>query len=56
MAITEILNSVIDVEQVPICLKQEITIPIYNGGGKDPLDVNSYRGIYHSQFSHLKST
>ena len=26
-------------------LKQGITIPIYKGGGKDPLDVNSYRGI-----------
>ena len=41
----EILNSVIDVEQLPICLKQGITIAIYKGGGKDPLDVNRYRGI-----------
>jgi len=23
----------------------QITMPIYKGGGKDPLDVNSYRGI-----------
>lgn len=43
--LTETLNSVIDVEQVPICLKQGITIPIYKGGGKDPVDVNSYRVI-----------
>ena len=43
--LTGILNSVIDVEQVPMCLKQGITIPIYKGGDKDPLDVNSYWGI-----------
>ena len=49
--LTGILNSVINVE---LCLKQGITIPIYKGGGNDPLDVNGYRGSYHSQFSHLK--
>ena len=38
----EHLKYTIDVEQVLICLKQGITIPIYKGGGKD---VNSYRGI-----------
>lgn len=43
--LTGVLNSVVDAEQVPACLKQGITIPIYKGGGKDPLDVNSYRGI-----------
>ena len=36
--LTEILNSVLDVESLK-------TIPVYKGGGKDPLDVNSYRGI-----------
>ena len=35
----------IEAEQVPAYLKLGITIPIYKGGGKDPLDVNSYRGI-----------
>ena len=43
--LTGVLNSVVDAEQVPACLKQGITIPIYKGGGKDPLDVDSYRGI-----------
>ena len=43
--LTGVLNTVVDAEQVPACLKQGITIPIYKGGGKDPLDVNSYRGI-----------
>ena len=45
MWLTGILNSIVEVEQVPTCLKLGITIPIYKGGGKDPLDVNSYRGI-----------
>ena len=43
--LTEIFNSVVDVEQIPTCLKLGITIPVYKGGGKDPLNVNSYRGI-----------
>ena len=41
----EILNSIIDTELVPLSLKSGITIPIYKGGGKDPLDTNNYRGI-----------
>ena len=43
--LTEILNSIVELEQIPSSLKQGITIPVYKGGGKDPLDVNSYRGI-----------
>ena len=43
--LTEILNSIVDAEHVPPSLKLGITIPIYKGGGKDPLDTNSYRGI-----------
>ena len=43
--LTEVLNSVIDLEHVPTCLKLGTTIPVYKGRGKDPLDVNSYRGI-----------
>ena len=42
MWLTGILNSIVE---VPTCLKLGITIPIYKGGGKDPLDVSSYRGI-----------
>ena len=43
--LAEILNAIVDSEQIPACLKLGITIPIYKGGGKDPLNVNSYRGI-----------
>ena len=32
-------------EEIPTSLKTGLTIPVYKGGGKDPLDVNSYRGI-----------
>lgn len=43
--LTGILNSILDVEEIPQSLKTGLTIPIYKGGGKDPLEVNSYRGI-----------
>ena len=43
--LTEILNSIIELEQILATLKQGITIPVYKGGGKDPLDINSYCGI-----------
>ena len=43
--LTEILNATVDAEQIPSCLKRGITVPVYKGGGKDPLNVNSYRGI-----------
>jgi hypothetical protein len=39
--LTEILNSVVELEQIPSSLKQGITIPVYKGGGKDPLDVKA---------------
>ena len=41
--IRPICNS--DLEHVPDSLKMGIVIPVYKGGGKDPLDTNSYRGI-----------
>ena len=37
--LAEILNAIVDSEQIPVCLKLGITIPIYKGGGKDPLNV-----------------
>ena len=43
--LAEVLNSILDVEEIPQSLKTGLTIPVYKGGGKDPLDVNSYRGI-----------
>ena len=43
--LTEVLNFVVELKQIPSSLKSGITIPIHNGNGKDPLDLNSYRGI-----------
>ena len=55
--LTEIFNSVVDVEQIRTCLKLGITIPVYKGGGNDPLNVNSYRGItLNSVISKVLST
>ena len=52
--LTEILNSVVDTEHVPPSLKLGITIPVYKGGGKDPLDASSSRGItLHSVISKV---
>ena len=42
---TEIPNSILDPEEIPLSLKTGKTIPVYKSGGKDLLDVNSYRGI-----------
>ena len=39
------LNSIIELEAIPSTLKCGSITPIYKGGGKDPLDQNSYRGI-----------
>lgn len=41
----EILNAIIDVEQILPSLNLAITVPVYKGRGKDPLNTNSYRGI-----------
>ena len=36
MWLTKILDSIIELEQIPPSLKSSITIPVYKGGGKDP--------------------
>ena len=43
--LTNILNAVVELEVVPDALKTGLVIPVYKGGGKDPLKVNSYRGV-----------
>ena len=43
--LTELLNSIIELEQITTALKSGVTILVYKGGGKDPTNVNSYRGI-----------
>ena len=41
----KIFNAIIEFGMIPSVLKIGVTIPVYKGGGKDPLDVQSYRGI-----------
>ena len=43
--IKHVANAIIELECVPESLKVGIVTPLYKGGGKDPLDRNSYRGI-----------
>ena len=43
--ILQICNAIIELECIPDCLKTGIITPVYKGGGKDPLDTNSYRGV-----------
>ena len=38
-------NSICDLEQIPDCFKHGIIVPAFKGKGRDPLLVNSYRGI-----------
>ena len=35
----------INLESVPDCLKQEMVVLVYKESGKDPLQVESYRGV-----------
>ena len=43
--LTCILNAAVELEAVPDALKSGLVIPIYKGAGKDPLCLDSYRGI-----------
>ena len=36
---------IVELKCVPASHKIEIITPVYKGGGKDPLDINSHRGI-----------
>jgi len=40
-----IVNSIIDLEEIPPLFKLGSTCPVYKGGGKDPLLTNNYREI-----------
>jgi len=40
-----IVNSIIDLEEIPPLFKLGSICPVYKGGGKDPLLTNNYRGI-----------
>ena len=39
------LNAITELEVVPEVLKTGIIVPVYKGGGKDPLKMNSYWGV-----------
>ena len=41
----KIINRIVSLEEVPNCLKKGIVVPVYKRQGKDPLLLNSYRGI-----------
>ena len=41
----KVYNSICDLEQIPDCFKHGIIVPAFKGKGRDPLLVNSYRGI-----------
>ena len=40
-----IVNSIVDLEEIPPLFKLGSVCPIFKGGGKDPLLINNYRGI-----------
>ena len=40
-----IMNALMELEMIPDFLKKAVVVPVYKGGGKDPLLMNSYRGI-----------
>ena len=41
----KVYNRILTLEEFPDCFKEGIVVPIYKRQGKDPLLVNSYRGI-----------
>ena len=40
-----ILNAVVELEGIPEVRKRGMVVPVYEGGGRDPLKTDSYRGI-----------
>ena len=40
-----ILNATGELECVPTVLKRGVVVPVYKGGGMDPMKIDSYRGI-----------
>ena len=41
----KIINRIITLEEVPRCIKEGVVVPVYKRQGKDPLQINSFRGI-----------
>ena len=40
-----IMNGIIELEAIPDFMKMGLVVPVYKGGGKDPMKMDSYRGI-----------
>ena len=40
-----VLNTIVELEVIPDVLKRGVVVPVYKGSGKDPLRVDSYRGV-----------
>ena len=40
-----IVNATVELEVIPDVLKRGVIVPIYKGGGRDPLKTDNYRGI-----------
>ena len=40
-----VLNTIVELEVIPDVLKRGVVVPVYTGSGKDPLRVDSYRGV-----------
>ena len=40
-----ISNAVVELEVIPDVMKRGVVVPVYKGGGKDSLKIDSYRGI-----------
>ena len=40
-----VLNAIVEMEVVPAVLKSGVVVPIYKGGCRDPVKVDSYRGV-----------
>ena len=40
-----IFNNISTLEDLPPCLKLDVTIPVFKGKGRDPLNPDNYRGI-----------
>ena len=39
------MNAVVELEAIPDVMKRGVVVPVYKGGGKDPLKIDSHRGI-----------
>ena len=41
--LTKILNAVVKLETIPDVLKKNVIVPVYKGGGKDPMRTEESR-------------